>query len=77
MLRLYLCVRASRKLLDLDPKAAASLGHWRLEATERTPLCTLAKALATGKTTREFNMLDKNEVRVDTYFSLSPDSEAA
>ena len=22
----------------------ASLGHWRLEATERMPLCTLAKA---------------------------------
>ena len=59
------------------PRAAASLGHWRLEATERIPLCTLAKALAMGKTTSEFNMLDKNEIRVDTYFSLSPDSEAA
>ena len=38
-----------------------------MEATERTPLCTLAKALATGKTASEFNVLDKNEIRVDTY----------
>ena len=41
------------------------------------PLCTLAKALATCKTTSEFNMLDKNEIRVYTYFSLSLDSDAA
>ena len=66
-----------RKSLDLEPKPAASLGHWRLEATEMMPLCTLGKALATGKTTSEFNVLDKNKIRVDTYFSLSPDSEAA
>ena len=50
---------------------ARDTGGWR------TPLCTLAKALATGKTTSEFNVLDKNEIRVDTYFSLSPDGEAA
>ena len=48
-----------------------------MEATERMALCTLAKALATGKATSEFKVLDKNEIRVDTYFSLSPDSEAA
>ena len=33
-----------RSLLDLESKAAASLGHWQLEATERMPLCTLDKA---------------------------------
>ena len=33
--------------------------------------------IATGKTTSEFNVLDKNEIRVDTDFSRSPDSEAA
>ena len=37
----------------------------------------LAKTLATGKTTSEFNVLDKNEIRVDTYFSWGPDSEGA
>ena len=72
-----LCTGGHRKSLDLEPKAADSLGHWQLEATERMPLCTLAKALATVKVTSEFNVLDKNEIRVDTYFSLSPDSEAA
>ena len=48
-----------------------------MEATARMPLCTLAKVLATGKTTSDFNVLDKNKIRVDTYFSRSPDSEAA
>ena len=32
---------------------------------------------ATGKATSEFNVLDKNEIRVDTYLSRSPDGEAA
>ena len=82
ILRLYLCVRpcvmgGHRKSLDLEPKAAASLRHWRLEATERMPLCMLAKVLATGKTTSKFNVTDMNEIRVDTYFSWGPDSEAA
>ena len=72
-----LCTGGHGKSLDLEPKVAASLGHWQLEATERMPLRTLAMALATGKTTSEFNVLDKNEIRVDTYFSLSPDREAA
>ena len=72
-----LCTVGNRKSLDLEPNAAASLGHWRLEATERMPLCTLAKTLAMGKTMSEFNMLDKNEIRVDTYLSRSPDGEGA
>ena len=38
-----------------EPRAAASLGHRRLEAMARMPLCTLAKALTKGKTTSEFN----------------------
>ena len=64
-----------RKSLDLEPEAAASFGHWRLEATERMLLCTLAKALEMGKTMIEFNVLDKNEMRVDTYLSEGPDCE--
>ena len=32
------------------------------------PLCTLGKALTTGKATSEFNVLGENEIRVDTYF---------
>ena len=68
---------AHRKSLDPEPKPAASLGHWRLEAMERMPLGTLAKALAMGKTTSEFNLLDKNEIQVDTYLSELPDGKAA
>ena len=75
MLSVRACVtEGHRKSLDLQPKTAASLGHWRLEATARMLLCTLGKALATGKATSEFNVLDKDEIRVDTYFSLSPDT---
>ena len=48
-----------------------------MEAMERMPLCTLAKALATGKTTSDFNVLDKNEIRVDSYLYERPDGEAA
>ena len=73
VLRFYLCMHpcvmeGHRKSLDLEPNAVSSLGHWRLEATERMPLCTLAKALAIGKTKSKFNVLDKNEIRVCTYF---------
>ena len=62
----------NRKSLDPNPRAAASLGHWRL-----MPLCTLAKALATGKATSELNVLDKNEIRMDTFLSEHPDGEVA
>ena len=41
------------------------------------PLCTLGKALTTGKTSSEFNVTDMNKIQVDTYFSWGPDSEAA
>ena len=51
-----------RTSFDPDPKAAAILGHKRSEAMERMPLDTLAKALATGKTRSEFNVLDKSNV---------------
>ena len=44
---------------------------------ERMPLCTLGKALARGKATSELNVLDKNEIRVETYLSERPDGEAA
>ena len=48
-----------------------------MEATVRMRLCTLGKALATGKTTSEFNVPDTKEIRVDTYLSERPDGEAA
>ena len=56
--------------LDLEPKAAASLGHWLLETTERMPLCTAGKALhvVTCKNMSIFNVLDNNQIRVCTYF---------
>ena len=66
-----------RKSLHPKPKPAASLGYWRLEATERIPLCKLVKAQVTGKTTSEFNVLDKNEIQVYTNLSERPDGEAA
>ena len=47
-----------------------------MEATERMPLCTLAKALATGKTTNEINVLEKDEIRVDTYLTERSGCEA-
>ena len=61
-----------RKLLDPEPRAAASLGHWwlHLEATERMPLCTLAKALATGWTRTRYKW-------TLTSHSERPDDEAA
>ena len=40
-------------------------------------LCTLGKALTTGKATSAFNVLDKKEIRVDTYLSERPDGVAA
>ena len=43
----------------------------------RMPLCTLGKALTTGEAMSEFNVPDKNEIRVDTYLSECPDGEAA
>ena len=46
-----------------------SLGHRQLKATANMPLCTLGKTLATDKTTSEFKITDKNEMRVETYFS--------
>ena len=54
-----------------------SLGHWRSEATGRMLLCTLGKALTMGKTMSELNVLDKKEIRVDTYLPEHPDGEAA
>ena len=63
-----------RKWPDPEPRAAASLGYGRLRARARLPLCTLGKVLTTGKATSKFNVMDK-ELRVDTYFSRSPDGE--
>ena len=44
---------------------------------EKMQLCTLARAVVTGKTTNKVNVLGKNEIRVDTYLSERPDGEAA
>ena len=61
-----------RKSLDSEPRAAASLGHWWLEATERMPVCTLVKALTRGKATSKFNVQDKDEIRVGDLLVITP-----
>ena len=72
-----MCHGRSLEVAYPEPEAAASLGHWWLEATARMPLCTHGKKLTTGKTMSEINVTDMNEIRVDTYFSWGPDIEAA
>ena len=42
-------------------KSCCRSGHSALQATQRKPLWALAVALATGKNTRLFDVLDQNE----------------
>ena len=58
-------------------KAAAGLGHSALQATQRMPLWALAIALATGKNTKLFGVLDQNENGFFTYVSQRAESRAA
>ena len=51
-------------------------GHSALQATRRMPLWTLAIALATGKNTRLFGVLDQNENGFFTYVSQRAGSKA-
>ena len=57
-------------------KAAAGLDT-ALQATRRTPLWALAIALATGKNTKLFGVLDQNENGFFTYVSQRAGSKAA
>ena len=58
-------------------KADAGLGHSALQATRRMPLWALAIALATGKNTKLFGVLDQNENGFFTYVSQRAESRAA
>ena len=57
-------------------KAAASLDT-ALQATRRMPLWALVIALATGKNTKLFGVLDQNENGFFTYVSQRAGSKAA
>ena len=63
--------------LSRDTKSCCWSGHSALQATRRMPLWTLAIALATGKNTRLFGVLDQNKTRFSTYVSQRAESKAA
>ena len=52
-------------------------GHSALQATRRVPLWALAIALATGKNTGLFSVLDQNETQFFTYVSQRAENKAA
>ena len=58
-------------------KSCCRSGHSALQATRRMPLWALAIALATGKNTRLFGLLDQNETGFFTYVSQRAESKAA
>ena len=58
-------------------KSAAGLDTLRCRLTQRIPLWALVIALATGKNTRLFGLLDQNETRFFTYVSQRAESKAA
>ena len=68
--------RNGYKSFSRIPKAAAGRDT-ALQATRRMPLWTLTIALATGKNTRLFGMLDQNKTRFSTYVSQRAESKAA
>ena len=71
------CVSAFTKNNFLEiVKAAAGLDT-ALQATRRMPLWALAIALATGKNTKLFGVLDQNENGFFTYVSQRAGSKAA
>ena len=53
--------------LSRDSKSCCWSGHSALQATQRMPLWTLAIALATGKNTRLFGVMDQ---KIKTIFYL-------
>ena len=60
-----------------DSKSCCWSGHSALQATRRMPLWTLAIALATGKNTGLFGVLDQNKTQFSTYVSQRAESKAA
>ena len=58
-------------------KSYCNWGHSELHATRGMQSWTLAMALAMGKNTRSFSVLDKNEIRFYTYVSQRAEGEAA
>ena len=63
--------------LSCDSKSCCRSGHSALQATRRMPLWALAIALATGKNTKLFGVLDQNENGFFTYMSQRAGSKAA
>ena len=62
------CHRNGYKInLSRATKSCCWSGHSALQATRTMPLLTLAIALATGKNTRLFGVLDQNKTRFSTY----------
>ena len=58
-------------------KSCCRSGHSALQATRRMPLWALAIALATGKNTKLFGVLDQNENGFFTYVSQRAGSKTA
>ena len=68
------CAKSSRAFQAFTEMA----GHiTALQATRRMPLWALAIALASGKNTRLFGVLDQNKTRFSTYMSQRAESKAA
>ena len=63
--------------ITVEAAAGTRSGHSALQATRRMLLSALATALATGKNTRLFGVLDQNETRVFTYVSQRAEGKAA
>ena len=76
--KIITCVPAVTELeMAIDSKSCCWSEHSTLQATRRMPLWTLAIALATGKNTKLFGVLDQNTTRFSTYVSQRADSRAA
>ena len=75
------CVTAFTEMaiifLEIVLKSCCRSGHSALQATRRMPLWALAIALATGKNTKLFGVLDQNENGFFTYVSQRAGSKAA
>ena len=78
--KIITCVPAVTEMainLSRATKSCCWSGHSALQATRRMPLWTLAIALATGKNTRLFGVVDQNKTRFSTYVSQRAESKAA
>ena len=81
--KIITCVSAFTEIIFLEHEIAREIksccrsGHSALQATRRMPLWALAIALATGKNTRLFGLLDQNETGFFTYVSQRAESKAA